>query len=371
MVIAVNTRILSGDTATRKFLLQILTGIATENTGHRFYFISENEWLSKAALSNVEYVVLKQRSLNPLLWKLWYNYTLPSLLTKVKADVLISADGICSLRTKVPQCVLINDLEFLQHPGWYSKKYIGFAASALPLSLSKAKSILTFSEHLKNVVTSKYKIAGDKIKVLAGASHAGYQLQHSGNAESVKNKYTDGNEYFLFSGAVHERNELTNILKAFSQFKKRQKSSMQLLLVTDLIPEKNAFVESLRLYKYRNEVKLLPVTDSKEISLLVAAAWCCINLSPLYTDINFLLSSLQCEVPVIAGNNEQAKELLKDAALYANPASVDAIAEQMMLVYKDENKINQLVAAGKNLTVNNGKDNAGQLWQHILTLTQK
>lgn len=371
MIIAVNTRILSGDAAARKLLLQVFTAIATANTNHRFYFISENELEPKAALRNVEYVVLKQRSQQPLLWKFWYNYTVPSLLKKIKADVLISADGICSLRTKVPQYLLINDLEFLQHPGWYSKRYIDFIKPALPLSLSKAAQIITFSNYVKDQLAGKYKTAGEKITVLTGNNCTNYPLQEGYNNERIKDKYSNGNEYFLYCGAVHERNNLTNILKAFSQFKKRQKSSMQLVLVTDRIPEKNLFVESLRLYKYRNEVKLLAVTDDAEINSITAAAWCCINLSPLYTDINFLLSSLQCGVPVIAGNAEQAKELLQDAALYASPASADAIAEQMMLVYKDENKRNELIRAGKSLPANNTADNTVQLWQHILTSSQK
>ena len=63
---------------------------------------------------------------------------------------------------------------------------------------------------------------------------------------------------------------------------------MQLVLVTDNIPAKNEFVDSLRLYKYRNEVKLLEGLNEKEVVSLTAAAWCAVNLSPLYSDIYFL-----------------------------------------------------------------------------------
>src|SRR4051812_30803811 len=111
MVIAINTRILSGDTATRKFLLEIFTRIAAENKAHQFYFISEAEFSKKELLPNVHHVVIKQQSTNTLLWKVWYNYKLPSLLRKIKADVLFTADGFASLRTKVPQCLLINDAD--------------------------------------------------------------------------------------------------------------------------------------------------------------------------------------------------------------------------------------------------------------------
>ena len=131
MVIAINTRILSGDTAAAKLLVSYFTNIAVDNPDHQFYFISEKEAWPVAKLSNLKPIAIKQDSLSPLLWKLWYNYKLPSILKKIKADVLVSADGICSLRTKVPQYVLVNDLEYLHHPDWYSKKYHSFIKSMI------------------------------------------------------------------------------------------------------------------------------------------------------------------------------------------------------------------------------------------------
>lgn len=91
---------------------------------------------------------------------------------------------------------------------------------------------------------------------------------------------------------------------------------MQLLLVVDKIPVKSEFVESLRLYKYRNEVRLLSGLTETERTSITAAAWSGVVLSPLYSDIHFLQQVVACEVPVIAGNTPQAHELLKDARPY-------------------------------------------------------
>lgn len=147
---------------------------------------------------------------------------------------------------------------------------------------------------------------------------------------------------------------------------------MKIMLATNSIPAKNAFVESLRLYKYRNDVKLVEINDEKEIPFLVAASWCCISLSPWHSDIIFLQNALQCQVPVIAGNSSQAKELLDGAALYSNPDIIESIAEKMMLVYKDEALSNQLVSEGKRLLAANNKTKLHEyLWQHIVSITQK
>ena len=48
--------------------------------------------------------------------------------------------------------------------------------------------------------------------------------------ESWKDSFTEGREYFLYVGSVHPRKNLINLLKAFSGFKKRQKTNMQLVI---------------------------------------------------------------------------------------------------------------------------------------------
>ena len=364
MVIAINIRILSGDAAASQLWINWFQNMAAENSGHQFYFIS-NEEIPPSLQSNVKNIVLRQQSSSPLLWKMWYNYTLPAALKKIKANLLVSADGIGCLNTKLPQCIIVNDLAFFDHPEWYSKRYVHFMKAHLPLALNKAAAVMTFSAHIKNNIVNKFTAEEDTI-IIAPAINNNCTLISWEEKEKVKNKYSGGNEYFLFSGAIHNRHQLTNLLKAFSLFKKRQKSSMQLLLVVDKIPVKSEFVESLRLYKYRNEVHLLSGLTETERTSITAAAWSGVVLSPLYSDIHFLQQVVACEVPVIAGNTPQAHELLKDAALYTNPSSVDSIAEQLMIIYKDENRHAGLVEHGRQLFKEVKPTNT---WQRILSLT--
>ena len=49
-------------------------------------------------------------------------------------------------------------------------------------------------------------------------------------------------------------NDLLNLLKAFSVFKKRQKSNWKLVLTGNLRQYDKKFLEDLRTYKYRDDV---------------------------------------------------------------------------------------------------------------------
>ena len=372
MVIAINTRVLSGNSAIRQLLIDCCEMIAVNHPEHEFIFIAEKDFKEQNnSLGNVKKIVLPQQSNNPLLWKLWYNYKLPSLLKKANTNILISADGVCSLRTKVQQCLLVNDLAFLHHPEWYSKKYLRFIKSSTSDFLHTAKTIITYSDVLKKEIINRYSIIENSITVIPAASEKKYQPVNQETREEVKEKYTEGKEYFLFNGAIHPRSNLVNLLKAFSLFKKRQKSNMQLVIASPDPSADIAFVESIQSYKYRAEVKLLNNLDETSLTEITASAYACINTSPLHNEIAGLLNAMECEVPVIAGNLKVAIEVLGDAALLVNPELPENIAEKLMLLYKDENKRNELVKKGLEQSAKYSlTKTADKFWQNILTTMQ-
>jgi hypothetical protein len=57
--------------------------------------------------SNCKLVTIKPAIRNSLLLHYWYQYKLPRLLTDCNAAVFISENSVCSLRTTVPQLLLV------------------------------------------------------------------------------------------------------------------------------------------------------------------------------------------------------------------------------------------------------------------------
>jgi len=61
------------------------------------------------------------------------------------------------------------------------------------------------------------------------------------------------------------------------------------------------------------------------------------------------------------------QEIAGEAALYADPASFEDIADKMMLIYKDETLREQLVKRGREIAKKySGARTAELLWQSIL-----
>ena len=111
----------------------------------------------------------------------------------------------------------------------------------------------------------------------------------------------------------------------------------------------DAFKKELKTYKFRDEVKLLENLPKKELAKITAAAYAMVY-PVLYTDFALPpLQAMQCEVPVIVPIPEPCLQSVENAALYADPDNFKDIAENMMLIFKDEDKAKELVNAGKAL----------------------
>jgi glycosyltransferase involved in cell wall biosynthesis len=350
MIIAVNTRFLPDDypSVYRCFIYETFKLIAGNNPEDEFIFISDRKYNHPfVAGSNVKQVITGPPVRHPLLLKFWFDIKVPALLRKYKADVFVSCDGICSLTTKVPQCLVLHDLAFLQQASFFKKPYSSFYKKYTAKFLNKANSIVTVSEFLKQAIVTQYNTEGSSIDVVFNGVNENFQPVNDEEKLVVKNKYSDGKEYFLYADAIHPANNLLNLLKAFSVFKKRQQTSMKLVLEGKLALTYQSFKENLKSYKYRNDVVVIHDVEESELIKIIGAAYGLINPSLYGGFVSCVLQALRCDVPVITAAGSSMQEITEGAALYADANSHTDIADKMMLLYKDENLRKELIQKGK------------------------
>ena len=370
MIIAVNTRFLPDDypSVYKCFIYETFKRIAGNNPEHEFIFISDQKYIhSFVKGSNVKEVITGPSVRHSLLLKFWFDIKIPALLRKYKADVFVSCDGICSLTTKVPQCLVLQDLGFLQHTSFINKSYLPFYKKYTAKFLNKAKSIVTASEFLKQAIVTQYNTDVSSIDVLFNAVNEKFQPINNEEKQVIKNRYSEGKEYFVFAGAIHPENNLLNLLKAFSVFKKRQQTSMKLLLAGKLAVTYQSFKENLKSYKYRNDVVLIQNVEECELIKITGAAYGLINPSLYQGYVSSVLQAMRCDVPVITASGSSMQEITDGAALYIDANSHSDIADKMMLLYKDENLRKDLIQNGRPVADKyNWNKTADLLWQNII-----
>lgn len=367
MVIAVNTRFLLKDKLEGYgyFIKEVFKILTKKYPEHQFYFLFDRPFDEEFIFSeNVHGVVVSPPARHPVLWKYWYDVKIPLTLKKIKADVFVSPDGYCSLSTKVPQCMLVHDLGFLHHPEAYKKSHVLFYKRNTPKFLKKANSIATVSEFSKADILHHYKIAADKIDVVYSAAKDTFQPVSIEIKNSVKEKFTEGKEFFIYAGAIQPRKNLINLLKAFSIFKRRLQSNMKLVLAGRLAWKANEFTQLLNTYKYRKDVVLTNYIDENQLAQLVGSAYALIYPSFFEGFGVPVLEAMKCNIPALTSEKTSMQEIAEDAALYFNPNTHEDIADKLMLIYKDESLRNKLIEKGKTISAKySWQRTADLLWQ--------
>jgi len=350
MIIAVNTRFLVKDELEgyTNFIYETFTRITKLHPEHTFIFIFDKPWHESFIFSgNVIPVATGPHARHPAQWYIWYNIKVPAVLKRYKAEVFVSPDGLCSLTTKIPQCLLVYDLSFLHHPLFMNRSHLLFYRKFTPQFIKKSKVVVTLSDFTKADIIKQYKTDGHKIEVVYGGVNENFIPFLIEERESVKAKYAHGNEYFIYTGEIGSNKNLLNLLKAFSAFKKRQKSNMQLLNAGKPGWKHEEFLENLRLFRFKEDVKLLEYLPLPEVVKVTASAYSMVYPSLLEGFGTQSLQAMKSGVPVITSAASAMSEICGDAALYADPENFKDIAIKMMLIFKDENLRKTLIEKSK------------------------
>ena len=368
MVIVIHSRFLNeeepGDGG--NYISEVIKKIAKQQSNHSFILLhTHSSFYENNLPQNVAMHIAGPKKQTPLSWLYWYNFKVPLLLKKLKADVFMTND-FCSFTTRVPQLLFSTNLSFLYQPLSLKKSQIAFDKKYVPRFLKKSSSAVTTSEFVKKLCIEKYKIPPNKIQVAYSAADKNYLPVSYLEREQVKEKYANGNEYFVSFGQVHPGSNLINLLKAFSAFKKRQKSGMLLLIASDSKILDKEFFLALKTFKFRDDVRVLEDVASDEHSKIVASAWGAVHIPLVDNFGSSLFNIMKCEVPIVTSSTGFISEIAGDNVLLANPLNFKEIAVQIMLLFKDEKLRIDLIAKGKkHLDHYNWDYTADNIWKGI------
>lgn len=329
------------------YTAEVLRRMVAAHPKDEFLLLYDRPWETPFLnATNVHSVFVSPAARHPLSFKYWYDVKATSVVKKWKADVWFQPYGFCSLTSTVQQVLMIHDLAFLHHPeyiSWYQRAYYRWFT---PAFLRKAKQVITVSEFSKTDIMKTYRTDETKIKVIGGAVRAGFQPLEWEDKQAVKDGYADGREYFLFVGGIHPRKNLLNLLKAFSHFKKWQHSNMKLLVAGRKAWQYDDLLEKIKTYKYRDDVVLLDYLSDEQLQRVTAAAYALVYPSWFEGFGLPILEAMQCGIPVVCSNTSSMPEVAGDAALLVDPADPDAIAKEMLSLYRNEGIRNAFIAKG-------------------------
>ena len=276
MRIAVNTRLLLKGKleGIGWFTYQTLERIVRDHPEHEFFFFFDRSYdPSFVFASNVTPVVVHPQARHPILFYIWFEWSIPMMLKKYKIDLFLSPDSYMSLSTKVPTCLVIHDLAFEHYPEHFVLSHRLYWRHYSPLFAKKAKRIATVSTFSKEDISKRYGIALNNIDVVYNGAHDEYKPLSPDERTEVKAKYADGCEYFVFAGALHPRKNIVNLLKAFVIFKQRQRTNMKLVIVGRPAWKYDEVEEMRAEMPFKEDVKWVGYMNVDELSKVIGGAY--------------------------------------------------------------------------------------------------
>ncbi len=369
MKIAVNTRLLIKNRleGIGWFTYESIKRIVLSHSEHEFYFIFDRPYDEEFIFAdNVTPIVVGPPARHPILFYLWFEFSIPRVLKKINPDIFVSPDAYLSLSSKVDDLIVIHDLNFEhfpEHLPWLVRKYYRYFT---PLFAKKAKRIATVSQFSKNDIMEQYGIENDKVDVLYNGSND--KFKPIGNSEKieVRNKYSGGYEYFVFVGAFNPRKNLQNIFKAFDKFKEENDTDIKFVVVGEKMYWSEEIKKSYESMAHRSEVIFTGRLESHELSKVVGSAIALVYASFFEGFGIPIIEAFAAEVPVITSNVTSMPEIAGNAALLVDPNSIDEISSSMLNISSNKELAVNLIEKGRLRKLDFTWDNTAEnLWQSI------
>ncbi len=329
MKIVVNTRLLlSGKLeGIGWFTYHTFKRIVQKHPEATFYFVFDRPFSDEFVFSDrVKPVVLFPQARHPVLYYLYFEIALARFLKKTKPDLFVSPDGFLSGRYHGLQLPVFHDLNFMHNPEYLPFLTARYYNYFFPGFAKKAKRIVTVSEYSKQDISQTFNYPEDQIDVVYNGVHEIFRPVDAHVAEQTRERFAEGAPYFVYIGALHKRKNIDNMLRAFDVFKDSDTGNHKLLIIGAPMFGSADLRKVYKAMRHQKDVLFVGRQYDEDLRNIVAAAKALLLVSRFEGFGIPIIEAMQCDVPVITSNCTSMPEVAGDAALLADPSSVDQIA---------------------------------------------
>lgn len=375
MHVAVNTRfLLPGDQleGIGRFTYETLSRLVAQHPEVTFHFLFDRAYDRRYLFGpNVVAHVLSPPARHPFLFVAWFEGAVALWLARHRPAAFLSPDGFTTLATKVPRVTVLHDLAFEHFPldvGLLQRKYYHFF---VPRFAAASAQVVAVSEATKADIVKTYGLAPGKIRVAYNAPAALFQPQPKATQRETRRRFSQGQPYFLFVGALQPRKNLGHLLRAFDAFKTAggsEAAAAQLLIVGRKAWKAGPILTAYQQMRYQAAVHFTGRVADAELANLYAAAHATVYV-PYFEGFGIPIVEAQASgCPVLTSNLSSMPEVAgPGGALLVNPHEVESIAGGLARLWNEPALRQQLVAQGhENLRRFSWADSAEVLWQALV-----
>jgi len=363
-----------------RYTLETLRCLVAQHPEVTFHFLFDRPYDPAYLLAdNVVGHVLGPPARHPLLLLAWYEGAVAAWLRRHRPAALLSPEGFTVLRTRVPRVLVVHDLAYLHRPHDVSGLVRRYYAYFTPRWVRAAARLVAVSDTTRQDVARQFGLPAAAIRVAPNAPAAIFQPQTEAEQATTRARFSQGQPYFLFVGALQPRKNLANLLRAFGQFKRLEQSeaeggadvaAVRLLLVGRAAWQTGPIDEAFRALpaEVRAAVEFTGRVSEADLAALYAAALATAYV-PFFEGFGLPVVEAQASgCPVLTSSVSSLPEAAGGpaAALLRDPADSAAIAEGLRQLATDPALRARLCHAGlANAARCSWAGSAEVLWQAV------
>lgn len=351
MRIAINARFLHPDKmeGIGRYTFETIRRIVDNHPEDTFLLLTDNN--GAQAFTFPENVTIKKIGLlparHPLLFLLWFEFSVRRALKQFGADVFYSPDGFIPTLKTVPCVPVIHDIAWKHFPKHVKLKDRLYYRWMTPRFCRKAAKIITVSKFSKMDLMKHYNLPSSKVIITGNACSSKFQPVDEIQQMKIRKQYAEQKDYFFYVGALHPRKNIINLIKAFDIFKQKTGSNMKLLLAGRLAWKTKALKKTIDAASAKEDISLLGFVPNEDLPLLMGSAFALTYVSYFEGFGVPLLEAMASDVPVITSTVSSLPEVIGDAGLKANPNDPKEIAKAMITLHQDIDLYNLMVEKGR------------------------
>jgi glycosyltransferase involved in cell wall biosynthesis len=241
----------------------------------------------------------------------------------------------------------VFDLVYERFPQFFRRKIRTQMKFMIRQSCQRADHIITISESSKRDLVEIYRADPKRITVTyPGAMDSCRPMDLEQAWNRLREAYNLETPYILYVGNLEPRKNLSRLLEAFGELRRRELIRHKLVIVGQKDWLYNEVFETIRTHSLEDDVVLTGYIPADDLPVFYNAASVVVYPS-IFEGFGLpVVEAMACGTPVITSTGSSLEEIAKDAAILVDPYSVSSISAAVEKVVNNVDLQQRLRQAG-------------------------
>lgn len=241
--------------------------------------------------------------------------------------------------------VTVHDICFATNPEWFSRRDLYVLSATVPRSIRHAAHVITVSEDARRRIIERYHVPETKITaILNGPGGGAMPISADAAAAEVSAIGLDLDRPFILTvGNVQPRKNLVRLVTAVQALVDRHGHDVDLVVVGPKRFQSDAIVEAAT--RLEGRVHFTGYISDRQLAACYRR--CTLFVLPsLYEGFGLpVIEAMAHGVPIACSNTGALPEVVGEAAMLFDPASIESMTDAMDRILSDQDLSGRLASA--------------------------